>query len=152
MSSVPALAEPPAFWELAPTPRADPPARTWNPRLLRGGIADATAPGEETKPRPLSPEQIRARFDLLADELALAGAGVSATRRLRRHPAYVGILSLGEPAIPLLLERLHRMGSRPIWLSLLGSLTSFQPGAGQQTVEDAAAHWVAWGKRHGRVR
>src|SRR4051812_21885685 len=48
-----------------------------------------------------------AEFDLLAEELEYAGAGVSSTRRLMAHRAYTEILALGKDAIPLLLERLR---------------------------------------------
>ena len=96
-------------------------------------------------------EGLRAEFAILAAEVEAAAAIVSATRRLARHPAYAGILALGDDAIPLLLERLKESRSRPVLLRLLGSLTAFQPGAGQETVEEAAAEWVRWGKKEGRV-
>jgi len=53
---------------------------------------------------------------------------------------------MGELVIPWLLERLDTPGDRPIWLRLLGSLTRFQPGAGSNTIPEAAAAWVTWGK------
>jgi hypothetical protein len=91
------------------------------------------------------------QFEVLAHELAADAQGVSSTRRLRRHPAYVEILALGDRAIPLLLRRLERRDARPVWLALLGSLTSFQPGAGRETIEDAAADWIRWGRSRGRA-
>jgi hypothetical protein len=97
----------------------------------------------------LSAAELRSQFELLADELAAVAIGVSALQRLRRHPAYVEILSLGERTIPLLLQRLDQPGARPLWLSLLGSLTGFQPGAGKETIPEAASAWVSWGKRRG---
>jgi len=96
-----------------------------------------------------SPE--KAQFDALADELARASSGLSSTRRAARHPAYGEILALGEAAIPWLLERLEAPGARPLWLRLLGTLTSFQPGAGQDTVPAAAEKWLRWGRSRGSV-
>ncbi|MGI8805127.1 MAG: hypothetical protein ACR2IN_05470 [Thermoleophilaceae bacterium] len=93
----------------------------------------------------------KAQFDALADELAQAALGLSSTRRAARHPAYGEILALGEVAIPWLLGRLEMPGNRPLWLRLLGTLTSFQPGAGQQTVTDAAESWLRWGRSRGAV-
>jgi hypothetical protein len=87
-------------------------------------------------------------FDELADELAGAARGMSSTRLALGHPAYVEILALGDQAIPWLLERLASAGDRPIWLRLLGSLTRYQPGAGMETIPEAAAAWIRWGKLH----
>ncbi|HEY5044678.1 MAG TPA: hypothetical protein VII53_02355 [Solirubrobacteraceae bacterium] len=93
----------------------------------------------------------RRLFDELADELAYASRGLSSTRLAIGHPAYAEILAMGERAIPWLLGRLETPGDRPIWLRLLGSLTQFQPGAGRDTIPEAAAAWVTWGKiRHAR--
>ena len=91
-------------------------------------------------------------FDLLADDLESAMLVSGSTRRLMCHPAYTEILAMGQDAIPLLLERLGRGGARPLWLRLLGSLTAFQPGAGQTTVQEAAAAWITWGKLRGHPR
>jgi hypothetical protein len=88
----------------------------------------------------------RRLFGELADELAYASRGLSSTRLAAHHPAYAEILAIGERCIPWLLERLEAPGDRPIWLRLLSSLTRFQPGAGKDTIPEAAAAWVAWGK------
>jgi hypothetical protein len=91
----------------------------------------------------------RRLFDELADELAYAARGLSSLRLAYRHPAYLEIMTLGEQCIPWLLERLETPGDRPLWLRLLGSLTRFQPGAGRDTVPEAAAAWITWGKLRG---
>jgi len=91
-------------------------------------------------------DDARLVFEELADELAEATRGLSSTRLAYRHPAYQEILAMGELVIPWLLERLDTPGDRPIWLRLLGSLTRFQPGAGSNTIPEAAAAWVTWGK------
>lgn len=88
---------------------------------------------------------VREEFDYLADELAAASIAVSSTRRLRSHPAYIGILSLGGEAIPLLLDRLRAGETRPTWLSLLGLLTKLPPAAGAETIDEAADAWLTWG-------
>ena len=89
-------------------------------------------------------------FVELADELAAATRGLSSTRRAMRHPAYGEILAMGNVSIPWLLERLERPGDRPLWLRLLGSLTPFEPGAGRETISDAAVAWIEWGKSRSR--
>jgi hypothetical protein len=95
--------------------------------------------------------ELRAQFDTLAEELLLDAAGVSVPRRLAGHPAYLGILALGDRAIPLLVERLETGEGRPVWLTLLGSLTGFQPGAGRQTIREAAEDWIAWSRHNVRL-
>ncbi|SRR6266545_3508993 len=134
---------PPTYW----TPEdEDNAAPAWVPTVVVEGKPDKR-PADQ--PPPQWEPDIKTQFDVLAEELAADGAGVSNTRSLLSHPAYLGILALGERAIPLLLNRLESPGARPIWLTLLGSLTTFQPGAGTETIEEAAAHWVSWGKLHG---
>lgn len=91
----------------------------------------------------------RRLFDELADELAYATRGLSSTRLAAQHPAFVEIITMGDRTIPWLVERLETPGDRPIWLRLLGSLTRFQPGAGRDTIPEAAAAWMAWAKRQG---
>lgn len=93
--------------------------------------------------------ELAGRFAVLATQLAVDAAGVSAPRRLLRHPAYVEILLMGEDAVPLLLQRLQRPGGRPVWLSLLGMITTAPPGLGTETTEDATTAWLRWGKKSG---
>lgn len=114
--------------------------------------SDASVEGEgsdDSFPADAASDEVATRFALLADELAEATGVMSSTRRAMRHPAYIEILALGEPAIPLLVRRLSDAWSRPLWLRLLGSLTTFQPGANQETVPEAAAEWMRWAKRRG---
>lgn len=124
---------------------------TWD---VDEGLDHPTTPGS-ARPSPL--ERLaadqrdrhldRSTFDLLADELEEAAKGVSSTRRVMGHPAFSEILALGDDAVPYLLERLQHPGARPLWLRLLGTLTTYEPGAGQRTIPEAAEAWLRWGKR-----
>lgn len=91
-------------------------------------------------------------FYVLADELEEAASAASSTRSVMVHPVYAEILELGKPALPLLIERLDDTRNRPIWLRLLGSLTTFHPGAGRETIPEAVAAWRRWAKSEGYVR
>jgi hypothetical protein len=105
----------------------------------------------EDSVRPADPKgHDKLLFVELADELAAAARGLSSTKRAARHPAYGEILAMGDAAIPWLIERLEKPGDRPLWLRLLGSLTPFEPGAGRETISDAALAWVEWGKSRSR--
>ncbi len=86
------------------------------------------------------------RFAQLAEELEDAAAGLSATRRAMRLPAFNEILALGEDVVPDVIERLKTSDNRPLWLRVLGTLTPFPPGAGEETVDDAADAWIQWGR------
>lgn len=94
---------------------------------------------------------LKGLFDVLADELADASMLLASPRKAARHPAYAEILALGSDAVPLLLSRVAEGRYRPLWLQLLGSLTNFPPGAGQDTIDAAAQEWTAWARREGRL-
>ncbi|MBK5219293.1 MAG: hypothetical protein JJE35_05860 [Thermoleophilia bacterium] len=95
---------------------------------------------------------IRDSFEDLADELEQQAAGLSATRRAFRYPAFIEILALGDAVIPEVIERLKTSENRPLWLRVLGSLTPFPPGAGESTIDDAADAWIRWGRRSSELR
>jgi hypothetical protein len=110
-------------------------------------IRGADGGQDESYARDAHDEWVRAEFEDLADELAEAAIGMSSTRRLLKHPAYTGILALGDEAIPLLLDRLRTGENRPAWLTVLGSLTTLPPAAGASTIDAAANAWLRW-QRH----
>jgi hypothetical protein len=87
----------------------------------------------------------RERFDLLADELETVTLGLSSTRRAMFHPAFTEILAMGQPAVPGALRRLRTSANRPLWLRVLGTLTPFPPGAGQDDIDSAVDAWLRWG-------
>jgi hypothetical protein len=89
---------------------------------------------------------LRDSFNVLADELEEAAAGLSSTRRALRYPAFVEILALGDSVVPEVIERLRISENRPLWLRVLGTLTPFPPGAGASTIDEAADAWIRWGR------
>jgi hypothetical protein len=89
---------------------------------------------------------IQTRFSELAEELEERAAGLSATRRAMKFPAFNEILALGDAVLPEVIARLKTSDNRPLWLRVLGTLTPFPPGAGAETVDDAAAAWIRWGR------
>jgi hypothetical protein len=115
------------------------------PLLLRV-VPERSTPPVSADPEG-SEEELIDEFELLADELLADGVGVSVPQRLETHPAYVEILSLGRPVIPLLTDRLAQPGGRPIWLALLGSATGLPPMLGCETISEAAAAWLTLSKR-----
>jgi hypothetical protein len=94
--------------------------------------------------KEMEEDAIRKSFDELASELEESTAGLGSTRRAVRDPAFVEILSLGDAAIPLVVDQLAHSSNRPLWLRMLGTFTSSPPGAGQDTIDEAAAAWIQW--------
>jgi hypothetical protein len=69
-------------------------------------------------------------------------------RRLS-HPAYLEIISLGKPAIPLLLRELEREPND--WFQALRILTGANPVRPEQRgrMKEMATAWLAWGREQG---
>ena len=109
------------------------------------------------KAEPMAPEVGGYRGDPSASFHALAerwhretGMFSSIAKKLR-HPAYQGILSMGDVAVPLILAEL---ASRPgHWFEALKSLTGEDPvpEGDRADVRKAATAWLAWGRRKGLV-
>src|SRR5947209_7076908 len=105
-----------------------------------------------SQPKPasaLSGDELRRRFEELADEWQEAVAYLSDSTLREAHPAYRAIVALGAPVVPLLLadlERTHRH-----WFAALSELTGANPvpqgEAGR--IRRMAEAWVRWGREHG---
>jgi hypothetical protein len=87
---------------------------------------------------------LQMKFSQMADELEEGAAVMSATRRAMKLPAFNEILALGDDVIPEVIERLKVSDNRPLWLRVLGTLTPFPPGAGEETIDAAADAWIQW--------
>jgi hypothetical protein len=76
-------------------------------------------------------------------------AHLSSTTERTLHPAYLRIIGLGPPAVPLLLAELAREPNH--WFSALQAITAANPvppedrGRVRKTAED----WLRWGEQNG---
>jgi hypothetical protein len=101
----------------------------------------------------LTPEQ-RQSVDQKFRDLAIQWAELTAYRSnvggLRHHPVYTELMSLGEPAVPLILGELARKPSAS-WFDILGTITGENPVSAQLAghVEAMAGAWIEWGRRQG---
>ena len=111
-----------------------------------GGLEDISALDRVEALKDDEQAAIRDSFEQLADELEESAAALSSTRRAIRDPAFVEILALGSSVVPDVITRLETSSNRPLWLRLLGTFTSFPPGLGQATIDEAADAWIAWGR------
>ena len=93
----------------------------------------------------------RQRFTELADQWEWETVLYSNTALACRHPAYQEIISMGEPAVPLILERLR--GERGHWDCALADITGESPVKRSDWGYIAAikASWLEWGEANGYI-
>lgn len=107
-------------------------------------------PGEGGAPGAGSPHTdslLKERFAELARQWKQAAGPSSSVRALILHPAYLQIIGLGPPAVPLILGELYREPGH--WFAALFSITGEDAAAGIETFADAVAAWLEWGRAHG---
>lgn len=100
-------------------------------------------------PRPgKAPEQDLAnRFNALAELWEQETGGHSMFHFRRRHPAYQEVLVIGEPLIPLLLQRMQ--GPDPFWFEALAEITGQNPAtaATPGKIREIVDCWLEWGRQ-----
>jgi len=68
------------------------------------------------------------------------------------HPAFRGIVTMGEIAVPLILEELKE---KPSWLYFaLEEITGENPveETGEDSLEDISSRWLWWGEQRGYIK
>jgi len=63
--------------------------------------------------------------------------------------AYQQIIGLGPPAVPLILDELHREPDH--WFWALTAITGEDPAGDAETLEEATALWLEWGETRGVI-
>ena len=93
----------------------------------------------------------RERFQELADRWQSETVFLSNSDRAAAHPAHREIVSMGERAVPLILERMRSQGGH--WFHALHAITNANPvqPADRGNVEAMQASWLEWGARSGYV-
>jgi len=94
-----------------------------------------------------SGESLQDVVESLAKEWREETGHLSSIERKAMHPAYQRIIALGRPAVPFVLKELDKHGGH--WFWALGFMTGENPLKNGDTVEQAAAGWIGWGKRNG---
>ena len=91
----------------------------------------------------------RERFQELADQWEMETVFLSNSDRAAAHPAHREIVSMGELAVPLILERMQSQGGH--WFHALHAITNANPvqPADRGNVEAMQASWLEWGARNG---
>ncbi len=67
------------------------------------------------------------------------------------HPAYREIISMGEPVVPLILERMRETGGH--WFGALRAITGANPVKSENRGKIAImqASWLEWGEANGYI-
>jgi len=70
---------------------------------------------------------------------------MSSALEIVEHWAYQRITSMGEPAVPLILERMCSKGPDH-WFIALTTITGEDAAIGKDTMQGATEAWIAWGR------
>jgi hypothetical protein len=89
------------------------------------------------------------RFRSLAEQWKRETAYLSNVAKKAMHPAYQGIIGLGEPAVPLILEELQQDPAD--WFWALAAITGENPvrESSAGNIEEMADAWLRWGREQG---
>lgn len=96
-------------------------------------------------------DSVKCRFASLADSWESATRNVSSVSSITSHPAYLQIIAIGKPAIPLILERMRYAPNH--WFAALQALTNENPvPKGKAGDMDAMSQaWHIWGRKRGHL-
>ena len=90
-------------------------------------------------------------FAELAERWRAETGMCSSISRIVTHPAYLSIIGLGRPVLPLILAALRRKPEH--WFVALKAIVRHSPvkanAAGN--VQEMAAAWLNWGRQHGLI-
>ena len=91
------------------------------------------------------------RFQELADQWEHETFLLSNTGQAIAHPAHAAIVKLGDPVVPLILERMRTRGGH--WYHALHDITKANPvnPADHGNVAAIQQAWLRWGRDHGRI-
>ena len=110
-----------------------------------GSGADSLAPERAAQKRELTER----RFRTLAERWKRETLYLSNVAKKSMHPAYQGIIGLGEPALPLILEELKRDPADWFWAltAISGENPVQESSAGK--IHEMAEAWLRWGREQG---
>jgi len=93
-------------------------------------------------------ESLGTRFERLADQWDEETEFVSSSTQMILNSAYQQIIGMGEPVLPLLLERLETRGGH--WFWALMHITGENPISSDKigNYEEMREVWLTWGREH----
>ena len=113
------------------------------------GAAEASAAASSATEATAAGLLLDERFRQLAAEWQSETAGLSSPQAIAGHLAYLEIIALGRPALPLIFRELKHNGGW--WYPALRALTGANPvpesAGGDRALNDEA--WLRWGAENG---
>jgi hypothetical protein len=92
-------------------------------------------------------ESLNRIFTNLVSEWKEETWSVSSVKKRILHPAFLKIIGLGAPAVPLILEELRR--EPDYWSYALEAITREDPAPYAENLQQLRDAWLAWGQAHG---
>ena len=118
-----------------------------NTELMRPSSGRAPFVAGAAQLSPALYETIETRFRRLAYEWKRETGHMSTVSRIAEHPSYLGIIAMGEPAIPLILKDLKVEPNH--WFPALFSIAGEGPHIPEHDKGDIgkiSEAWLEWGK------
>ena len=96
-------------------------------------------------------QDLAARFHELADRWEEETVFLSSSAQMTAHPDYKAIVSLGMPAVSLILKRMQTQGGH--WYHVLRDITKVNPVDPSERGNVAAMQraWLRWGQDNGSI-
>jgi hypothetical protein len=100
----------------------------------------------------LGPVNIQERFQRLVSDWKKQSRYLSNTAQMAMLRPYQGIIGMGWPVVPLILEELQREPDH--WFWALEAITEENPVSQEDAgrVPLMAQAWIEWGKKHGLLK
>lgn len=90
---------------------------------------------------------LRSIFDGLVSQWKDGTWFVSSIKKRISHPAFLKIIGLGSPAIPLILDELRR--EPDYWSYALEAITREDAAPYARNLQELRQAWLLWGQQHG---
>jgi hypothetical protein len=110
--------------------------------LVRGILEEFS----KSESRTLSPAR-RAEFEKLADQWTRETIHESQIRKKVAHPAYLRIIGMGKPVLPLLVEALRDRPNH--WFPALKAIANTDPARDATNPSAARDAWLLWASAEG---
>jgi hypothetical protein len=112
-------------------------------------MTDGDSLEEATALDPQAAGRTEERFNQVASDWLTATGHLSSIRRKLDHPLYRELVSMGEPAVPLILKAISRRPSRLV--RALADITREDPAdrASAENILDVIQAWITWGRDRG---
>jgi flagellar biosynthesis GTPase FlhF len=130
------------------------------PQMLAKAKAEAQARAEaeaqarehakaRAEAQPRADEESIAKFERLVAEWKADTKFVGTVLEMATHPAYQQIIGMGQPAVPLILQRLAAKGEH--WFWALRAITGENPvpKTSRGNIEQMTEAWLSWGRAKG---